>query len=273
MIEEALHPDEFDPMTISCLLNALYFKGEWTHKFDAQLTQEEPFNDFKTTVQMMQQESEFYYADNDVFQSIILPYGNKAYQMNVYLPHEGKDIDDVLEFLKGNSWTAKNYGDRQVVIKLPRFEVTTDMRLESVMAELGMPTAFTDGSAFTQFCETQDGIPHPVFIGLMKQVAKIKLDEEGTEASAVTVIEAKETAVMDPVKFIANRPFLYIISEQSTGAIFFIGQYMGERVTSDIVPVRHHAAGDMRGCYDLQGRPASNSSKGLLIRQGQKLMR
>ena len=141
------------------------------------------------------------------------------------------------------------------------------------MAELGMPTAFTDGSAFTQFCETQDGIPHPVFIGLMKQVAKIKLDEEGTEASAVTVIEAKETAVMDPVKFIANRPFLYIISEQSTGAIFFIGQYMGERVTSDIVPVRHHAAGDMRGCYDLQGRPASNSSKGLLIRQGQKLMR
>ena len=273
MIEEALHPDEFDPMTISCLLNALYFKGEWTHKFDAQLTQEEPFNDFKTTVQMMQQESEFYYADNDVFQSIILPYGNKAYQMNVYLPHEGKDIDDVLEFLKGNSWTAKNYGDRQVVIKLPRFEVTTDMRLESVMAELGMPTAFTDGSAFTQFCETQDGIPHPVFIGLMKQVAKIKLDEEGTEASAVTVIEAKETAVMDPVKFIANRPFLYIISEQSTGAIFFIGQYMGERVTSDIVPVRHHAAGDMRGCYDLQGRPASNSSKGLLFRQGQKLMR
>ena len=108
MIEEALHPDEFDPMTISCLLNALYFKGEWTHKFDAQLTQEEPFNDFKTTVQMMQQDSEFYYADNDVFQSIILPYGNKAYQMNVYLPHEGKDIDDVLEFLKGNSWTAND---------------------------------------------------------------------------------------------------------------------------------------------------------------------
>jgi serpin B len=97
------------------------------------------------------------------------------------------------------------------------------------MSSLGMPNAFIDGLAeFPNFCNAE------TYIELMKQVARIKLNETGTEAAAVTVIGMGETAFEEPpvikdVVLHANRPFLYVISERSTGTIFFIGQYMGNQ--------------------------------------------
>ena len=225
MIEEAISEDEFNPDAVSYLLNALYFKGEWTHKFNAAWTKRCQFDGGQKEAQIMQQESEFSYTENRVYQSIILPYGNKAYQMTVFLPRWGKTIDDVILELKGKSWDdlQQNYGSSHVYLFLPKFETSTDMRLEDIMASLGMPNAFEGGYGFNKFCNEN------VFIGMMKQTAKIKLDEEGSEASAVTVIETrKDASVPKYAEFVADRPFLYMISERSTGAIFFIGQYMGE---------------------------------------------
>ena len=95
-----------------------------------------------------------------------------------------------------------------------------------MMSTLGMPNAFDPYLAdFSNFCNV------PTYIGMMKQVAKIKLNEEGTEAAAITVIGMKYSAIpSEPqhVSFYATRPFLYVISEQSTGAIFFIGKYVGD---------------------------------------------
>jgi serpin B len=114
-----------------------------------------------------------------------------------------------------------------VDVKLPRFETNTNLNLVEIMSRLGMPTAFDPNQAqFDEFCNV------PTYITLMKQVAKIKLDEEGTEAAAVTVVGMFETAAIeDPepsyVVFHADHNFLYVISEQSTGAIFFIGKYTG----------------------------------------------
>ena len=225
MIEEAISEDEFNPDAVSYLLNALYFKGEWTHKFNAAETRRCQFDGGQKEAQMMHQESEFSYSENNVYQSVLLPYGNKAYQMTVFLPRWNKTIDDVIAELKGKSWDElqQNYGSCFVYLYLPKFETSTDMRLEDIMASLGMPNAFEGGYGFNKFCNEN------VFIGMMKQAAKIKLDEEGTEASAVTVIETrKDASVPKYAEFVADRPFLYVISEQSTGAIFFIGQYMGE---------------------------------------------
>ena len=113
-----------------------------------------------------------------------------------------------------------------VDVKLPRFESKTDVDLKPVMSALGMPNAFDDLLAeFPYFCNA------PTYIGLMKQVACIKLNEEGTEAAAVTVTGMYEEAIPEEpkrVNFHATRPFIYVISEQSTGAIFFIGQYLGD---------------------------------------------
>ena len=110
-------------------------------------------------------------------------------------------------------------------LKLPRFESDTNINLIPIMQKLGMTRAFNEDLAqFPYFCP-----PLQTWIGIMKQVAKIKLDEEGTEAAAVTVIgvDGKASSIPQYVTFHANHPFLYVISEKATGAIFFIGQYTG----------------------------------------------
>ena len=225
MIEEAIKEEEFNPNAVSYLLNALYFKGEWTHKFNATETRRHVFDEGRKEVQMMHQICDFSYAENKVYQSVILPYGNMAYQMTVFLPRYGKTIDDVINQLSSENWSQDEYAPCTVNLLLPRFETSTDIHLEDIMKSLGMPNAFENGYGFNEFCNTN------VFIGMMKQVAKIKLDEEGTEAAAVTVIELDKSAAGPRyAEFIADRPFLYVISERSTGAIFFIGQYMGEEL-------------------------------------------
>lgn len=230
LIPSVLDGGSFNPDAVSYLLNAIYFKGAWAHKFNKSDTKDEDFEGAASKVPMMHQKTSLLYTDNDVCQALQLPYGNSAYRMTVLLPREGKSIDDVLQTLTAEKWDHE-YCDRMVSVdadvKLPRFESNTDMGLNAVMSALGMPLAFdADRAEFPNFCSV------PTFIGMMKQVARIKLNEEGTEAAAVTVIGMYTTYVgpSEPqqVVFHANRPFLYVISELSTGAIFFIGQYMGK---------------------------------------------
>ena len=229
MIPEVLKENEFDPTSISYLLNAIYFKGAWAERFDKGNTKDETFKGYSTKKQvpMMSQEHEFNYQENELCQALCLPYGNNAYRMTILLPKEGKTISDVLKTLTADTW--QNYlwmGSAIVDVKLPRFESQSDVKLEEIMSTLGMPNAFNPNLAeFPNFCNK------PTFISMMKQVAKIKLNEEGTEAAAITVIGMKATAIpSEPqhVSFHATRPFLYVISEQSTGTIFFIGKYVGD---------------------------------------------
>ena len=229
MIKEVLKEDEFDPETISYLLNALYFKGAWTQKFNPERTAKAYFDNYKRVVDMMSQNGEFPYCENDLYQSVILPYGNGAYQMTVFLPRYGKTIDDVAAKLNGKDWNMGGYNVCNVELYLPRFETTTDIRLEPIMASLGMPNACMGGEGLNEFCYDGDdeANSHNVVIAFMKQSAKIKVNEEGSEAAAVTIIGMKDGAARSAF-FMADRPFLYVISERSTGAIFFIGQYMGE---------------------------------------------
>ena len=223
MIQKVLDEDSFNPYAISYLLNAIYFKGTWTDKFDKALTYDQPFNG-GADVPMMHRRGQMAYTDNDLYQAVRLPYGNGAYQISLFLPREGKTTADVLAGLKaGNGeWQLKGVA-RQVDLMLPRFETETNQNLNDILSALGMPTAFDPAHAdFSGFCDTE------TFIGKMLQVAKIKLDEEGTEAAAVTSIEVAESAFEPEIlEFHANRPFLYIIFEQSTGVIFFMGQYAG----------------------------------------------
>ena len=229
MIEKVMSEDEFDPTAVSYLLNAIYFKGAWAEKFDKNNTKDEKFKGYEKEkkVPMMHQEHEFGYAETDDCQALCLPYGNNAYRMTILLPKEGKTVYDVAQTLKGDTWQRFQWmGSALVDVKLPRFESQTNIGLEKVMSALWMPRAFTSAAEFSDFCNV------PTHIGMMKQVAKIKLNEEGTEAAAITVIGIEKSSAIpsEPkrVAFHATRPFLYVISEQSTGAIFFIGQYMGD---------------------------------------------
>lgn len=229
MIEKVLDEDSFRPNAVSYLLNAIYFKGDWRSKFEETDTQEEAFtlsNNQQRQVPMMHQRSSFPYMEDDLCQCVKLAYGNGTYAMTVFLPREGVKIADVLETLTATSWMQLNarMDETTVDLKIPRFNVETDIDLIGIMSRLGMPKAFTELAEFPNFCDGN------TFIGLMKQSAKIKVNESGTQAAAVTVIEITESAMPaeEVVSFCATRPFLYVINDQTTGAILFIGQYMGE---------------------------------------------
>ena len=272
MIPKVLNEDSFHPDVVSYLLNALYFKGMWSNPFRKDMTRNESFGGGEEVPMMHKMGQEFQYTENDLYQAVVLPYGNGAYQMTVFLPHEDKTVGEVLETLNGSNWQFEGSW-KEVDLKLPRFETDTYQPLVKEMSELGMPTAFSLSAEFPWFCNT------PVYISNMFQVAKIKLDEEGTEAAAVTVIEIDEAAMPDePKRFHADRPFLYIISEQSTGAIFFIGQFTGG-VTADIrTGIIGTKAEPRTGAnnliYNLSGQRLSQEpARGLYIKNGKVMIK
>lgn len=229
MVQKVLSEDLFDPNAVSYLLNAIYFKGSWTYKFEKEQTQKEAFEHVGYTKEMtysdmMHQRTNLEYSETEDCQALRLPYGNGSFQMTVLLPKA--QTNALPKVPTAEAWQQLNQRmtSTLVDVKLPRFETDTDIELNKIMAALGMPDAFEPAKAdFRYFCKI------PTYISLMKQTAKIKLDEEGTEAAAVTVIGTYNSATDNPspVSFHANHPFLYIISEKQTGAIFFIGQYTG----------------------------------------------
>jgi hypothetical protein len=155
-------------------------------------------------------------------------------------------------------------------MELPRFETSVSQNLVPVMESMGMQRAFTDAAEFPYFCNPNVGF----CIGLMRQDAKIRVDEEGTEAAAVTIIGYETTSLPEYYEFYATRPFLYIISEQSTGAIFFIGQYLGNDLTADINNqglLNNEKSSE--ATYNMAGQRLQQSSlkPGLYIRNGRKV--
>lgn len=186
--------------------------------------------------------------------------------MTVVLPREDKSIEDVLDRMNSLNiefpqWTVG------VDLKLPRIQTGTSLPLVNVMKKLGMVQAFDQETAeFPYFCNRD------VFISNMFQKAAINLDEEGTEAAAVTVIEYS-TGEPDWNTFHANRPFFYTISEQSTGAIFFVGQYTGPDTASHVslTPSLSKGEGDI---YNLSGqRLNSIPQHGIYIKGNRKVLK
>lgn len=212
------------------LVNTINFKGIWEDKFRKVNTQDEMFkgeDGKEQTVPMMQQTSQFFYTENDLCQTLCLPYSNGAYQMIVLLPKEGKTIQEVAQSLTAASW-EKMYDQMQSVrveVKLPRFESESEVNLTRMMTSL-MPNAFSMKKAdFSNLFDLASCIK------MIMQKGHIKVDETGTEATVATLLQGRiaglDLAPPETIPFHATHPFLYFIREWSTGTIFFIGQYMG----------------------------------------------
>ena len=222
--------DKVEPDDIVYLMNALYFKSQWKEKFSKSNTAQEPFtreDGSKLNVQMMKQEEDFRYQDNDILRAVCLPYGNWSYTMMVILPAEGKTLDDVIDYLNTESWNAfkRTMVTCDVDLWLPRFESKFEIRLNDLLSSMGMPSAFSPLAAnFSAMSNT------PLFLSLVQQNAAIKVDEEGTEAAAISFAVGKEMAAApgEHVVFHADTPFLYLITESSTGAILFAGKFSGK---------------------------------------------
>ena len=211
------------------LFNAMYFKGEWKEKFKKADTTEENFTNesgAQSKAMMMKHTKNHEYMENDVFQAVNLAYGNTAFSMVALLPKAGYKISDVIASVKESGWeTVRSYMySCEVNLWLPKFETSFRLKLNDVLTDMGMPLAFDKQKAdFSALSSV------PLYLNYVQQDAIIKVDEEGTEAAVVSHAGFGVTdAVPSPaVVFHADHPFLYLITEKSTGAILFAGRYSG----------------------------------------------
>lgn len=217
--------DEIKPSHVMFLLNAIYFKGVWTKEFNKKNTELKPFylkNGTTIQTETMQRLDTLPFASNTLFSAIQLSYGKESYNMYVFLPEPGKNLQDIVDQLNNDNWQTwmKSFSVKQDIdIKFPKLKYDYEIKLNDVLTEMGMGVAFTGAADFTGINKAGG-----LYIDYVKHKTFIEVNEEGTEAAAVTIVAIDKTSV-GPQKtaFHVNRPFLYAIIEKSTGAVLFIG--------------------------------------------------
>ncbi|MBW6458690.1 MAG: serpin family protein [FCB group bacterium] len=220
--------EEIPPGAVMYLINALYFKADWTWEFDPDLTAGWPFYRYDggtETVNMMRQVADFYYYRNEELQIVDLPYGDEKFSMTLILPASGTDINDFITGITQSlwgSWMDSLSGEKtQVAVSLPRFTFEYEETLNDVLIALGMGPAFAMNADFTGI-NPQGGL----YISKVLHKTFIEVNEEGTEAAAVTAVEMDIISIPNYPMFIVNRPFLFAIRERESGTILFMGKML-----------------------------------------------
>jgi serpin B len=226
-IKELIASGVLDGATRLVLVNAIYFKGDWAHQFDPALTSPAEFQVVPgrpVQVPMMTVRHSFRYVEGQDVQILELPYAGGDLSMLVLLPKEVDGLAKLEEYLAAENldgW-VKNLADTEVDVSLPRFELTFPFRLDDTLKSMGMPDAFSDQADFSGMDGTRQ-----LFIGAALHKAFVAVNEQGTEAAAATAVVMLTKAVfIPPVVFRADHPFIFLIRENGTGSILFIGRVM-----------------------------------------------
>jgi serine protease inhibitor len=204
------------------LVNAVYFKGEWTTQFDKQQSQDRDFTLPDKSAQkrpFMRQKADFQYLETDDFQSVALPYGkNKALSMYVFLPKDLSEFTKKLDAPTWNQWMSE-YKEAEGTVLLPRFKLEYEKDLPNALRQLGMSVALSDQANFS-------GIGDNLYISSVKHKTYVDVNEEGTEAAAVTSVGVSITSVQPAKKSFTmdvNRPFFIAIRDNKSQTILFTG--------------------------------------------------
>jgi serpin B len=229
-IHNLIAPENIISSTKLIITNAVYFKGDWLNRFKNEATKEEDFNPFSSApvkAKMMHQKNHFKYLTVDGSEFIELPYKENQLSMIVILPEEkGKNALTKAEKKLSASLEKFLSADAkkiEVNLTLPKFKIETpSLVLNKQLQKLGIKDAFKKAD-FSGI----DGT-HDLYIHLVTHKAMINVDEKGTEAAAATavVIARQSVAVNEPKEFRADRPFIYLIRDNDTGLILFIGKLL-----------------------------------------------
>ena len=220
--------DQIDGDSIMFLINAIYFKGQWSEAFDKAKTTEQPFTTGagkQKAHTMMPQSGKYNYYEGDKFQAVSLPYGGKRVSMYIFLPAEGSRLSEFHNQLTAENWDTWMSGFRQTDgdIVVPRFKIEYEVDLNDALKALGMADAFAaDRADFSGMLQTSQR----AFISKVKHKTFAEVNEEGTEAAAVTSVEMRATSMQAPRKrfhMVIDRPFFCAIRDNQTGTVLFMG--------------------------------------------------
>jgi len=207
------------------LINALYFKAPWKIKFKEELTQDALFTTWRgdtRTVKMMYASDKFLYAESPKMKLAGLAFGNGSFNMIFVLPNEGYKLWDITDELSSNkTWSGilESMRETQIDLFIPKFKVAYEIELNDYLKSQGMVLPFSDNADFSKMSSTA------LKISKVKQKAVIEIDEKGGEAAAVTSVGMVVTSIgPNRREFRADRPFLFLINETSTGTILFAGK-------------------------------------------------
>lgn len=227
-IQDLVPPGALNSLTRLVLANAIYFKAAWASQFEASQTQIQPFtllDGSPVQVPLMQQEEDFNYAEGSGWQAVELPYEGRQVSMLILLPEREQfsafqdsltpqKLDEILSSL----------ADSQVILSFPQFEYDSEFALSQTLQALGMKDAFSTQADFTGMEPNGE-----LFISEVLHKAYVKVNEEGTEAAAATavVMEAKAMPMQkEPVEMRIDHPFIFLIRDNSTGTILFMGRVL-----------------------------------------------
>jgi serine protease inhibitor len=221
--------DQIPANAVMYLVNAIYFKADWTHQFDKSATKKEPFKldggGEKMVDMMFSKGVELSYLTNDKFTYLEIPYGNRQFVMSVLLPNDGYKVDDVfanleVDHLKAISLQAEKIS---VELKLPRFKLEYKKLLNEYLEGMGMARAFSPSAEFPDFFED----PESLMISRVLHQAFLEVNEEGSEAAAATIVEIIRTSFPPvPQRITIDKPFAFLIMEKHTNTILFAGKLM-----------------------------------------------
>lgn len=220
--------EPFDDNVRMVLINALYFKGEWSEPFKKENTSDKEFTNAdgsKVRVPMMQDSRrEVRRMREDGYCMFSLDYGNGAYRMIVILPSDGYPLGEVLESFSMDDWTQwKRVGQvAECPLWMPKFKIETDFEMNDYLKSRGVEDAYDSFKADFSNLSQED-----IYLSRVRQITNIEIDEKGTEAAAVTVSDLYASAA-GPIKpgteIHVDHPFAFLIEEKSTGTILFAGR-------------------------------------------------
>jgi len=227
-IKELIKPPMLTIDTRLVLCNAIYFKGNWLSQFDKEKTYNRDFYvspDTTMLVPMMYQQTRLKYKYFEQFCALELPYEGNDLSMIIFLPNEDDGLLEFEDHLTADSvhvWIDElmKVDEGLVMVNMPKFKTVSEFELSRTLYDMGMPDAFSLPPAdFSGMTGTKD-----LFISKVIHKAYVEVNEEGTEAAAATAVVMMKSVAMKPLEFKADHPFIFLIRENQTGSILFIGR-------------------------------------------------
>jgi len=224
-IKDLIPKGVLDYLTRLVLTNAIYFKGTWQWEFNPKNTEEVDFKITPTDIvkvpmmYMKPEKAKFNYADLEDLQILELPYKGEKISMLILLPKDNLEDIQPLTIEKLKEWKSQTKEETLDEIYLPKFEFDTKYFMKEILSDMGMPTAFEMDADFSGMDGTKS-----LYIKEVIHQAYVKVDEKGTEAAAATGVVMELTSIMPKNIFRADHPFIFIIQQNDTGNILFLGR-------------------------------------------------